>query len=172
MLLDQQSPEGGGVSSLAMPREATHLIVQRSESGGVALLKDDGEWAHGACPAEFVPSSGLHLGLHCVQGEEVLQVEGSLVLLQARVGAQVRRVLEAEITSHLLLAFLFLFPFKCHLPEVAGLALRSSNQLLVRVEGGEGKSGRRWLLEDQFLVSEVKSRFGEGEKENLDFTAF
>ena len=101
-----------------------------------------------------------------------MQVEGSLVLLQARVGAQVCRVLEAKITSHLLPTFLFLFPFKFQLPEVAGLTLRSSNQLLVRVEGGEGKSGRRWLLEDQFLVSEVKSRFGEGEKENLDFTAF
>ena len=94
-------------------------------------------------------------------------MEGSLVLLQARVGAQVRRVLEAKITSHLLPTFLFLFPFKFQLPEVAGLTLRSSNQLLVRVEGGEGKSGRRWLVEDQFLVSEVKSRFGEGEKENL-----
>ena len=118
----------------------THLVVQRGEVGGVALLQEHSEGTHGACTAELVAPCGFHLCLHSVQGEEVLQVECRLVLLRSGVRAQVGRVLQAEVASHLLtLLLLPLLSFKLQLPEVAGLTLRCSNQLLVSVEGGEGE---------------------------------
>ena len=145
----------------------TNLVVQRGEGGGVALLQEHSEGTHGACPAELIAPCGFHLCLHSVQGEEVLQVEGSLVLLRSGIGVQVGRELQAEVASHLLTLLLLILPFKLQLPEVASLALRCSNQLLVRVEGGEGEASWGRLLKEQLLSSKVESGLGKREHQNL-----
>ena len=145
----------------------THLIIQRGEGGGVALLQNHSEGAHGSCTAELIAPCGFHLCLHSIQGEEVLQVEVCLVLLRSGVRVQVVRVLQAEVSSHLFTLLLLILSFKLQLPEITSLTLRCSNQLLIRVERDEGQASWRRLLKEQLLRSEVESGLSKREHQNL-----